>query len=108
VSGKRVGVEGMPRQEQLDQQQQQLQEIEARIDKERQYQQQVWACVTDVCLWVREEGPLSACGYGGAEGGRARQEQLDQQQQQLQEVNARIDKERQYQQQVWHACVHVC
>jgi hypothetical protein len=34
--------------------------------------------------------------------GRKQQEQLDQQQQQLQEIEARIDKERQYQQQVRH------
>ena len=34
--------------------------------------------------------------------GRKQQEQLDQAQQQLQEIEARIDKERQYQQQVRH------
>jgi hypothetical protein len=40
---------GLKQQQQLDQQQQRLQELEAKIDKERQYQQQVRP--RRVCLW---------------------------------------------------------
>lgn len=48
-------------------------------------------------------------GVGGGSGpDRPRQEQLDQHQKQLQEIEARIDKDRQYHQQVpvWGSGVH--